>query len=73
MVEVLAKIRTWGRSLGVVIPKEKAEEAKLKSGDEVRLLILDKKNPIRETFGIAKFSRPTQEILDEVDREGWDD
>jgi len=73
MVEVLAQVRDWGRSVGVVIPKETAAKAHIKSGDKIRLLIMEKKNPIEETFGILKFKRPVKEILKEVDREGWDE
>ena len=73
MVEVIATVRKWGRSLGVVIPKEKAKEAHLKPGKGVRILILGREDPVQKTFGTAKFSRSTDEILKEVDREAWDD
>ncbi|MBI4209883.1 MAG: hypothetical protein HY544_00025 [Candidatus Diapherotrites archaeon] len=74
MIEVTATVRKWGRSKGVVIPNAATEKEKLKIGDEVSLLIRkkSKKNPLRETWGIMKFSRPVKEILKEVDREGWD-
>lgn len=32
-----------------------------------------KTNPIKETFGILRFSRPTSKILKEVDQEAWDE
>ncbi|MFH1256113.1 MAG: AbrB/MazE/SpoVT family DNA-binding domain-containing protein [Candidatus Diapherotrites archaeon] len=73
MVEVSAQVRRWGRSIGVVIPKDKALKARLKPGDEVNLLILEKKNPLKETFGILEFSRPTREILKETDKDAWDE
>ncbi|MBN2067215.1 MAG: AbrB/MazE/SpoVT family DNA-binding domain-containing protein [Candidatus Diapherotrites archaeon] len=72
MVEITSQVRRWGRSVGVVIPKEAAEKAHIKTGDKVRLLIMGK-NPLHETFGILKLKRPTEEILKEVDREGWDE
>lgn len=73
MGEVLAQVRQWGRSIGVVIPKEAAQSAHLKSGDTIRLLIMGKKSPISETFGVVKLKRSTKEILKDVDREGWDE
>lgn len=57
----------------MVIPKEQAEKAHLKPGDKVELIILKKKNPIKETFGTFKFSRPIEEIMREADKESWDE
>lgn len=73
MAEVTAQVREWGRSVGVVIPKETAARARIKSGDKIRLMIMEKKNPLSETFGILKLKRPTKEILKEVDKEAWDE
>ena len=69
MIEVETKVRRWGRSLGVVIPMEKAKEEKIKEDQTIRLLITKKPNVLRETFGSLKFRRSTDEILDESDRE----
>ena len=75
MIEVIAVVRDWGKSKGVVIPKEAIIKEKLKTGEEVELLIRKKtkKNPIKETWGTVKFSRPIEEILKDVDRELWND
>ena len=73
MIEVEAKVRKWGRSFGVVIPKEKVIEEGIKENETVNLLIGKKKNVLKEVFGTFKFKRTTQEILDESDREDWDD
>ncbi len=69
MIEVETKVRRWGRSLGVVIPMEKAREEKIKEDQTIRLLITKKPNVLRETFGSLKFKRSTDEILEESDRE----
>jgi antitoxin component of MazEF toxin-antitoxin module len=73
MIEIESKLREWGRSIGVVIPKEKIKEENLKEGDKVKILILKEKNPIKETFGIAKLKRSTEEMLKESDEECWDE
>ena len=73
MIEVETKVRKWGRSFGVVIPKEKIKEEGIRENETIRLLIGKKKNVLRETFGTLKLKRPTQEILDESDREDWDE
>lgn len=72
MIEVETKVRKWGRSFGVVIPKEKIKEEGIKANETIRLLIGKKTNPLKETFGTLKLKRTTQEILDESDREDWD-
>ena len=73
MLEVEAKVRKWGRSFGVVIPKEKVKEEGIKENETITLLITKKTNVLKETFGTMKFKRSTQEILDESDREDWDE
>ena len=73
MIEVETKVRKWGRSFGVVIPKEKIKEEGIKENESITLLIGKKKNVLKETFGTLKLKRPTREILDESDREDWDE
>ena len=73
MIEIEARIREWGRSYGVVIPKEAVKREMLKSGDSIKLFIRKKSNPLKETYGILKFKRKTQEILKESDEECWDE
>ncbi len=73
MIEVDVTLKEWGKSIGVVLPKKALEHEKLKAGEKVTLLVLRKSNTLKKTFGIAKFKRNTDEILHEVDKEGWDE
>ena len=73
MQELDVKLRKWGRSFGVVIPKETVNGEKFKEGDDMKIIITRKTNVLRETFGTLKFKRSTDEILKEVDKEGWDE
>lgn len=73
MIEVEAKVRKWGRSFGVVIPKEKIKEEGIKENESITLLIGKKTNVLKETFGTFKFKKTTQEMLDEIDKESWDE
>ena len=73
MLEVKAKVREWGRSLGIVLPKEAAKEENIRKNDTVTLLITKKSNALKETFGKLKFKRPTEQILKESDVESWDE
>ena len=47
MIEVRAKIRKWGRSFGVVIPKEMVLKERLKENETVKLLIVKPTNALR--------------------------
>ena len=73
MIEVESQLREWGRSIGVVIPKEKITKEGLMPGDIVEILIRKKSNSLKETFGVLKFKKSTEEILRESDKEAWDE
>lgn len=69
MPTVKTKVKKWGNSFGVVIPKEVALKAKLHENDEVEVTI-KKAFDIRDLFGKIKLGVPTQRIKDEL-REEW--
>ena len=73
MIAVATRVRDWGNSVGIIIPKETAVEENIKAGDEITLLIAKKNNVLRKTFGTLKLKRSTEEILKEVDQEAWND
>jgi len=47
-----AKVQRIGTSLGIIIPKEKLEEMKVKEGDTIIIPRIEK--PVREIRGILK-------------------
>ena len=59
--------------MGIVISKEVIKEKKLKAGDEVNVLILKKTDILDKTFGALKLKRSSQEMLKEIDEEGWNE
>ncbi len=73
MIEINAKLKQWGRSFGIVIPMDKIKRENLSEKDELKILIVKKKNPLKEHFGSFKFKRSTEEILKEGDKESWDE
>ena len=73
MITIESQLRNWGRSIGVVIPKEAVIKEHLAEGDTVEIIILKKSNALKETFGKFKFKRTTDEILKESDEENWDE
>ena len=63
-----AKVREVGTSLGILIPKEVANEMKIKKGEEIRVGILKPDTKLVEKyFGIDKGSKPFKR--DHIDRE----
>ncbi len=73
MTEIRSQLREWGRSLGVVIPKEVVIKEKLKAGETIEMIIRKKTNPVNKTFGTFKFKKITKEMLKESDEEAWDE
>ncbi len=73
MIELETTLKRWGRSFGIIVPMEKVREEQLREKEQLEVVITKKKNPLRETFGILKFKRSTKEILDESDREDWNE
>ena len=71
MLEVEAKVRKWGRSFGVVIPKEKIREEGIKENETIKLFIAKRTNVLKETFGTFKFKKSTDEMMREIDKELW--
>ena len=63
---MITKIKQWGNSLAVIIPKEKVEELKLKPGQEINMKIEKNANVLKELFGAIKFSKPVEELLKEA-------
>ena len=71
MVEVNVKVRKWGDSLAVIIPKEIAEREKIRVEDNVNLKI-EKEANLSDVFGIlkGKLKKTAQQLKNEA-RRGW--
>ena len=68
------RLKAWGNSIGVVIPKEMLQHENLSVNDEVEIIIKKKANPLREAFGRlkgvkARLNKTTDELLKEIDEE----
>lgn len=63
---VMVKAKSWGNSLGVIIPKDVVNDLKIKEGEELVMNIEKKQNVLKELFGTLKFSKTTKEILKEA-------
>ncbi len=70
MIEVEAKLRKWGNSLGVLIPRGSLEGTQLHEGSNVKVIIRPKKGVTMDKFfGTFKTKRSTEEMLREVDED----
>jgi len=65
-----AKVRKWGSSLGIVLPKKIVEEKKLKENDEISIEVV-KEADLSKVYGSLDFKKTTQELKDEA-RKGWE-
>jgi len=71
MIEYNARLKSWGNSLGIIVPKEKSEGEHLKINQEVKVVITPKKMlRVKDIFGKLKnWKRSTEDIMKDVDRE----
>ncbi len=71
MIEVRTKLRKWGNSFGVVVPINKVNDAGVKEGEDVTILInKTNKNVISEIFGSLKgWKINAQKFKDEMRKE----
>jgi antitoxin component of MazEF toxin-antitoxin module len=70
MITAETKLKAWGNSIGVVIPKKELNSANLGINDEVEISIKKKTNVLDEIFGMGKPGKiSTEEILKEINEE----
>ncbi len=65
-MSVCVKTKSWGSSLGVVIPRAEVEMLALAPGDEIILDIQRKANVLQELFGTLKFKKPIRQVIQET-------
>lgn len=71
MMDTETRVRKWGHSLGVVIPKANAELGKLRVGEKLHVFFRKRSSAVEETFGIFRGMRKKsgQQMKDEIRRE----
>jgi len=70
-----AKVRKWGNSLGLIIPKETVEKEHIKEKEKLRFLIIRDSNVLKETFGMVKgkWKKSAQQFKDQARKELYND
>ena len=71
MADINVKVRKWGDSLAVIIPKNVAEQEKISTNDSIHIK-LEKKMNFLDLFGVAKgkIKKSAQQLKNES-RQGW--
>ena len=73
MIEIKSKLRKWGNSYGIIVPGRVVENTGVKEGEEVTILFKTNKVDLRKLFGKHKFSKPTDQLMKEMDEELYND
>lgn len=75
MIEAEARVRKWGNSLGLIIPKETVEKEHIKEKEKLRFLIIRDSNVLKETFGMVKgkWKKSAQQFKDQARKELYND
>ncbi|MBI4415351.1 MAG: AbrB/MazE/SpoVT family DNA-binding domain-containing protein [Euryarchaeota archaeon] len=69
---MIAKVKRWGNSLGLVVPAPVVREHGLRDGDVVEVEIRRRIPHPHELAGTVKFRTPLHVLLREME-EGWED
>ncbi|MBI2175803.1 AbrB/MazE/SpoVT family DNA-binding domain-containing protein [Candidatus Woesearchaeota archaeon] len=57
---IIGKIRRWGNSMALLIPKDEATSLNLSEDQEVAVEITKKDNPLKELFGFSRMNKITR-------------
>lgn len=57
---ITGKIRKWGNSIALLIPKDEAKILDLREDQEVAVEITKKGNPLKELFGFGRKNKITR-------------
>ena len=71
MIELETKVKKWGNSLAIVLPRDEARKANIRVGKRIRIMIPRGSVDLRKEFGSLKnlLKKPTQKIKDELRNE----
>jgi antitoxin component of MazEF toxin-antitoxin module len=69
-IETESKIKIWGNSLGILIPKESAARENL-SPDDIVDVMITKKITLKDMFGALKDSKIDAQRMKDQSRKMW--
>ena len=68
MLEFDAKIKKWGNSLGMVIPKENLKKETIKENEIIHVIAIRKNEAIKESFGMLRDWKMTGQKAKDIAR-----
>lgn len=75
MEQINTKIRKWGNSLGIVLPKSLVENQELKEGIDICVSIGSKRKTVRDLMEFSKKNKlkkvDIKKSFEEIDKELW--
>ena len=64
MIECETRLKTWGNSIGIVIPKKTIKKERLHSNQKVKVIITTAKTiKVKDIFGKIRLKRSTKDIM----------
>ena len=70
MLEFDTRIKRWGNSFGLLIPKQEIDQERLKEEEELHVIVIRKNKAIKESFGLLKeWHKTAQELKDRTRRD----
>lgn len=80
MEQIRTKVRKWGNSFGIILPKDLMNSKRIEEGSEISVMIQPENKmtvgdvmDLSRKLGLAKKLKGinTQKVLDDVDKELW--
>ncbi|MCD4759726.1 hypothetical protein K8R33_02470 [archaeon] len=69
MIEIDSKLKKWGNSFGIIVPKDELINEGIKEGDSISVMVSKKKGIVKELFGNLKNDRSTEKELKNINKE----
>lgn len=78
MEQVNTKVKKWGNSLGIILPKSLVDAENIKEGLEINIRIQPRNKmtvgdlfTFAKTTKLAKIKKSTDKIMREIDKQLW--
>ena len=67
--QISSKLMKWGNSFGMVVPLSAVRDNGFSEGEELTAIIIKRRNPLKEMFGVFKFKKSVKKMMEEIDKE----
>ena len=76
MEQINTKVKKWGNSFGIILPKNIVDTENIKDGSEITITVqTTQKSKVSDLFALGvnlpKIKKNTKEIMREIDEELW--